>query len=311
MSTAVSSVPSQRPSSRWLVAAITGLLALSVGVQVVRDRGWQPYTPATPMLWFQSGHLLKRVALGFQNVVADTYWIRAVVYYGGKRQAAEGERDFSLLDPLLTFVTTLDPQFKVAYRFGAIFLTEAYPAGPGRPDLAIALLRRGLEASPTTWEYSHDIGFVYYWWLHDYRAAADWFAKGAKLPGAPAWLEALAATTLAQGGDRQSSRQLWRQLGDTDIDWLKRNSEHRLAQIDAMDFVDELNRVAQRFVTREGRLPRDLSELIAAERLRGWPLDSTGVPYEFDAATARTDVSRRSTLWPLPWPQSGTGPFTR
>ena len=121
----------------------------------------------------------------------------------------------------------------------------------------------------------------------------------------------LAATTLAQGGDRQSSRQLWRQLGDTDIDWLKRNSEHRLAQIDAMDFVDELNRVAQRFITREGRLPRDLGELIAAERLRGWPLDSTGVPYEFDAATARTDVSRRSTLWPLPWPQSGTGPFTR
>ena len=78
------------------------LLAVSIGVQVVRDRGWQPYQPATPVLWFQSGTLLKRVSLGFDNLVADIYWIRAVVYYGGKRRAAGRARDFSLLDPLLT-----------------------------------------------------------------------------------------------------------------------------------------------------------------------------------------------------------------
>src|SRR6187402_1746084 len=116
MTSAVSSKSIQRPSSRGLAAAIAGLLALSIGVQVVRDRGWQPYQPASPILWFQSGTLLKRLSLGFQNVVADTYWIRAVVYYGSKRQADESHRDFTLLDPLLTFVTTLDPQFKVAYR---------------------------------------------------------------------------------------------------------------------------------------------------------------------------------------------------
>lgn len=301
---------SQRPSSLGLVAAVAGLLTLSVGVQVVRDRGWSPYQPATPLLWLQSGNLVKRVSLGFQSVVADTYWIRAVVYYGGNRRAPEAGRDFSLLDPLLTFVTTLDPRFKVAYRFGAIFLTEAYPNGPGRPDLAIGLLQRGLAASPTTWEYAHDIGFVHYWWLHDYRAAARWFDTGSQLPGAPVWLKPLAATTLAQGGDRQSSRQLWRQLGDTDIDWLKRNAQHRLQQIDAMDVVDELNRIGQRFTSREGHPPREWRELIAGERLRGLPLDATGVPYELDPATGRIDVSRQSTLWPLPWPQPGKGAVT-
>ncbi len=303
MSVVLSRAPSQRPARRWLAAAVAGLLVLSIGVQVVRDRGWQPYVPATPVLWLQSGQFLKRASLGFENVVADVYWIRAVVYYGSMRRAVEGRRDFALLDPLLTFVTTLDPKFRVAYRFGAIFLTEAYPDGPGRPDLAIALLQRGIAANPTAWEYFHDIGFVYYWWLQDYQAAASWFANGAPLPDAPAGLQPLAATTLAQGGDRQSSLQLWRQLGDSDIEWLRSTAKHRLTQIDAMDLVDEVNRAVRRFTTREGRPPHDFTEVIARERLRGWPLDSTGVPFEYDAATNRLDVGPKSTLWPLPWPR--------
>jgi hypothetical protein len=79
-----------RPSNRRLLAATAVLLLLSVGVQVVRDQGWQPYEPASPTLWLQSGPLAKRLSLGFSSLVADVYWMRAVVYYGGKRRA-EGE----------------------------------------------------------------------------------------------------------------------------------------------------------------------------------------------------------------------------
>jgi hypothetical protein len=301
MSAALSPASSQRPSSRGLVTLVAALLAVSVAVQVVRDRGWQPYESATPILWFQSGPLLKRVSLGFNNLLADVYWIRAIVYYGGQRRADLDRRDFSLLEPLLTFVTTLDPQFRVAYRFGAIFLTEGYPNGPGRPDRAIALLERGLAANPSGWEYAHDIGFVHYWWLHDYKAASEWFSKASQLPGATNWLAPLAATTLAQGGDRQSSRLLWRQLGETDTDWIRQNARHRLEQLDAMDVVDELNRASRRFMARTGRPPRDWQEFVAAERLRGVPLDSTGLPFAVDPATGRFDVDRRSRLWPLPW----------
>ena len=86
---------------------------------------------------------------------------------------------------MLDLVTTLDPRFTVAYRFGAIFLTEAYPSGPGRPDLAIALLERGIAQDGGRWEYMHDIGFIYYWWLKDYQEAAEWFDRAGKAPGAP------------------------------------------------------------------------------------------------------------------------------
>ena len=69
----------------------------------------------------------------------------------------------------------------------------------------------------------HDIGFVYYWWLQRLtrRPRSGSTARG-KAPGAPTWLNPLAATTLAVGGDRKSSRTLWRQLMESsDIDWTR------------------------------------------------------------------------------------------
>ena len=273
-----------RPGNRLLYAATALLLAASIGVQVVRDRGWQPYEPANPVLWLQSGPLVKRLALGFDNLVADFYWMRAVVYYGGKRHSAEENRNFDHLAPLLNLATTLDPRFKLAYRFGAIFLTEAYPNGPARPDLSIALLQRGIEANPTAWEYPHDIAFVYYWWIRDYTKAAEWFAKAGDLPGSPSWLKPLAATTLAVGGDRKSSRFLWTQiLQSTDEEWLRKSAQHRLTQLEAMDQIDVINQL-----------------LASGRRLRALPADPTGVPYVMDPQSGRVTVSRSSTLWPLP-----------
>ena len=295
-----------RPSNRRLYAAIALLLAVAVTVQVGRDRGWAPYVPPNPTMWIQSGAVASKLALGYRNLVADVYWMRAVVYYGGKRRlSAESpgpSANFEQLYPLLDLVTTLDPHFRVAYRFGAIFLTEAYPSGPGRPDLAISLLQRGVDRDAGRWEYMQDIGFVHYWWLQDYGKAAEWFSRAGQQPGAPAWLAPLAATTLAQGGDRRSSRMLWAQLlQTTDLEWLRSNARLRLQQLDAMDTIDELNRAAGIFMTREKRPPRDLRELAVAQRFRFIPIDPTGVPYELDPATGRIDLARQSTLNPLPW----------
>ena len=272
-----------RPGNLLLYGATALLLAVSIGVQVVRDRGWQPYEPANPVMWLQSGPLAQRLSLGFPNLVADVYWMRAVVYYGGQRHGAVEHRNFEHLAPLLDLATTLDPRFKMAYRFGAIFLTEAYPNGPARPDLAIALLQRGIQANPTSWEYPHDIGFVYYWWIHDYGKSAAWFAKAAELPGAPTWLRPLAASTLAVGGDRRSSRLLWTQILETaDEDWLRKSATHALLQLDAMDQLEVIDKM-RAAVTGERLIP-----------------DPTGVPYVFDPQTGHMTVSRSSTLWPLP-----------
>ena len=278
-----------------MFGAIAVLMAAVVAIQVVRDRGWTPYEPEDSVLWIRSGDTAKRMALSYDNIVSDVYWIRAVIYYGGRHRAAS-HRSFDQLHPLLDLVTSLDPHFKVAYRFGALFLSEPPPGGPGQPDQAIALLERGIEQDGA-WEYYEDIGFVHYWWRHDYVSAADWFKRAAARPGAPNWLLGLAATTLAVGGSRESSRQLWTQLlNDVDAAYIRNQAEHRLKQLDAMDAIDELAKVLQRFSDREGRMPRSWQELATAERLRGIPVDPAGVSVCrrcADRAHRRVEASRR------------------
>ena len=290
-----------RPGNRWLAVTIALLFLVSIGIQAVRDRALHPFQPAGGTLWLQSGPAVKRMALGYDTVAADIYWMRAVVYYGGQRLVGESSRTYDLLYPFLDLATTLDPRFSVAYRFGALFLTEAYPNGPGRPDLSIALLERGISQDGGRWEYMHDIGFIYYWWLHDYAKAAEWFARGGEVPGAPTWLAPMAATTLAVGGDRQSSRTLWRQLKESsDIAWIRTNAEKRLAQLDAMDMLDQLNLMANRYAAREGHVAQSWQTLVAAERLRGVPLDPAGVPFVINPSTGLVELAFDSPLAPLP-----------
>lgn len=287
------------PANGRLYAAIAALMAASISLQVMRDSGWQPYTPPTGVMWIRSGEVAKRLALSFDSVAADIYWMRAVIYFGGQRIAKS--RRFDQLLPLLDLVTSLDPQFNVAYRFGAIFLSEPLPGGAGRPDQAITLLQKGIALNPTRWEYPLDIGFVHYFTLGDYAGAAEWFKRAGELEGAPSWIAPLAATTLAEGGSRESSRRLWMELRDsTDAEWIRTTANHRLMQLDAMDAIDELNRVTQRFVTRTGRAPRYWGEVAAAERWSAIPTDPTGTPFALDQETGQVSVSQGSRLWPLP-----------
>ena len=294
------SVARLAPSNRWWYAAIAALMMVSLAVQVVRDRGWEPYQPPSGVMWIRSAPLAQRLALGFDNLVADVYWMRAVIYFGGQRRATSTQ-NFDQLYPLLDLVTSLDPYFKVAYRFGSIFLAEKYPGGAGRIDQAVQLLQKGAEADPRRWEYPLDIGFVYYWWAGDYARASEWFKKAGAIPGAAEWLAPLAATTLAEGGNRQSSRQLWTELRDTtDVEWIKTNATHRLKQLDAMDAIDALNRITENFAKRRGRPPASWEELAADQRWRGIPADANGMPFALDPATGRVSLGPNSGLHPLP-----------
>src|SRR5687768_5613028 len=211
------------------------------------------------------------MALSYDALAADLYWIRTVQYYGSTKLAKDLRSRYELLYPLLDLTTSLDPHFNVAYRFGAIFLAEKPPSGPGRPDQAIALLEKGLRAQPQRWEFAWDLGFVYYWHLEDYVRAAEWFTRAADVPGAPLWLRPTAAVTLAKGGDRGTSRQLWSELvksAPEEASWVRAQAELRLQQLDAMDQIDILETRVKEYERRTGALPFTWDEMIRAGYLQ-------------------------------------------
>jgi tetratricopeptide (TPR) repeat protein len=280
------------------------LLASVVGLQIVRERTVRVPVVSANLLYVQSPAAMKRLALSYHMLVADLYWIRTVQHYGRTKLSEDPDKKYDVLFPLLDLTTSLDPLFNVAYRFGAIFLAEAYPAGAGRPDQAIALLEKGLKAQPANWGFAQDIGFVYYWWLQDYRKAAEWFQRASQMPGTPVWMAPLAAVTLAKGGDRQTSRFLWDQIARTaDDDWMQRTARMRLQQLDAMDAIAQLEALVQTYRERRGIPPTSWNDLIRAGMLRGVPLDPVDQPYELNPLIGTVTLSPSSPLNPLPKPE--------
>jgi hypothetical protein len=291
------SVRPRTPPWQWV--ALVALFVSLVTVQTMADATTTKL--ASPSItWIRSPGLMKRLSLEFDALMADFYWIRAVQYYGDTKLSTNEHKNYDLLYPLLDITTTLDPDFKIAYRFGAILLSEGYPSGAARPDYAIALLEKGIKHSPERWEYFHDAGFVEYWWRQDYPAASAWLQKAAQVPGAPNWLAPVAASMLAEGGSRESARALWQQIEQSaEQDWLRKSAQRGLMQLDAEEQLDQLRTLVSRFEQRAGRRPTGWGELVQVGWLRGVPVDPTGVAYAFDAATGAIDVAHESTLYPL------------
>src|SRR5215475_9796280 len=87
-------------------------------VQSAIDQRIGSYRPTQEVLFLPSGPFIKKLSLGYNGLLADIYWMRAVQYYGGKR--VKNESGFRLLEPLIDIATTLDPLLLHAYRFGSV-----------------------------------------------------------------------------------------------------------------------------------------------------------------------------------------------
>jgi hypothetical protein len=281
--------------------AVATLLALSAGAQRARD-SWYPTDVAhESLLYVQSPEMMKRLTLSYRGLAADLYWIRTIQYFGGVRRSTDPHKTYASLYPLLNIATSLDPRFNIAYRFGAIFLCEAPPGGPGRPDQAIALLQKGISVMPEKWEYYQDLGYVHYWARQDYNAAASWFGKAGEVPGAPWFLKPLAAHTLAAGGNRHTARILYAALAQSrENSFMQNDALRRLRQLDAMDALDALNAKVATYKQHGGEAPFTWQRLVAAHIVPGLPIDPDGFAYALGPYTGEVRLNDRSTLLPLP-----------
>ncbi|GMV23144.1 MAG: hypothetical protein AMXMBFR57_30930 [Acidimicrobiia bacterium] len=215
---------------RWwagLLAMV--LLAASVGLREIRERAYPRPMTDQPLTWITSGSALPRAALGFDALVADLYWIRAVQHYGRERQRPAVDRTYSRLFEFVDLTTTLDPHFVVAYQFGALFLAEPAPNGPGRLDQAMALLEKGRRVDPSRWQYPQYLGFLHYWYAGDPVAAGRQFEAAARLPGAPNWMQTVATSMYLKGGDGQAATLLLREMAESDDRWIREWARARLS----------------------------------------------------------------------------------
>lgn len=269
-------------NARARVTAVAGVLLLvCLGGQALTVRHLDAIRPAATLedvLYIPSAQVLHRLSLGYDGLVADIYWTRAVQYFG-KKHIAKSEH-YGLLYPLLDITTTLDPHLEPAYEFGATFLSQRGREGAGQPEKAIALLNKGVAANPDQWRLWWSMGFVYYFELKDYTAAAHALEKASSLPGSPDF-KPVAGMMAQRGGDLQLAHEMWSITYQTATQKdVKRNAERHLMAIESDLFVTALERAVAAFRQGRGSNPQSWQEMVVAGYLRGVPVDPLGNPYK-------------------------------
>ena len=99
------------------------LVFLLVGVFSIHrklDKFQSPLKTMEVYMFIPSGDFLKPFTFGFNQVIADYFWIKTVGYFG---EHLMSDRNYPWLYHMLDLVTTLDPQFIWPYYFGGITLS--------------------------------------------------------------------------------------------------------------------------------------------------------------------------------------------
>lgn len=271
----------KRSTKIRLVAACLAIVCLASSVVVLRQvDAVRSGATLDDVLYISSPKLVKRLSLGYEGLLANIYWTRAVQYYGGVHHLGGGR--FKQLFPLLNITTQLDPHLIPAYAYGAAFLTAKPPNGPGMPEQAVQLMQYGIQNNPDDWHLYYNLGFIYYMDLKDYPQAAAVFQRGSETPHAHPFLKVLAAQSAQRGGDAQTAEFLWETMYETTHDkYIRENAVWHLRALKVDQDVTKLEELAGVYRQKYGRVPTDMGEMVRAGLLPGIPLDPLGNPYKF------------------------------
>ena len=250
----------------------------------------------------------RRMSLGFNGLAADWYWMRSLQYVGKKLIGSTGDislddlsvLNLKLLTPLLENATTLDPEFIEPYEYAAIVL----PAMDVQQ--AIRLTHKGIDANPKAWRLYHHLGYIY-WRQGQYVLASETYGRGAQIPGAPAWMEAMKAKLLDDGGSRSTAREIYtrmyEQSNEADV---KEMARKHLMRLESLDQRDGLRKLFAAYKARTGKCPdswRELEQIFRTLRIpmdqSAAPLDPSGAPYLLKAGACEVELDWTKTKVPM------------
>jgi tetratricopeptide (TPR) repeat protein len=285
-------------SSLLLVLCLSGSALLLHRLDRIRSRA-----TLEEVLYVPSPKVLHRLSLGYDGLLADVYWTRAVQYFGIHHHS--DAEHYALLAPLLEITTTLDPHLTVAYEFGANFLAPKPPNGAGMPDRAIQLVDYGIRNNPNEWQLYYELGFIYYVELKDYGKAADAFARGSRLPSTNPFLKVLAGQMAEHAGDTTTARMMWSTAYQSTHDSsIRANATAHLRALQVDEDVTALEKLTAFYRAKTGHFPASFSELKTVGLLTGTPLDPLGLPYKL-VANGRIEARDPDKL---PFIEKGTPP---
>lgn len=256
--------------------AIAGAIGLSQGR--LPDVG----TEAAQEAFVPDPRFARLAAVGFEALLADFYWMRAVQIVG----SAQGPYGRSAqIGRLIDVVTTLDPWVDHPYRFAALWMTDDAAA----VRKANELLKRGIEHHPDQWLNRFHLGFNHFFYFNENAEAAEVLAPAVGLRGAPRYLGRLVARLRsdAGGGEIEAAAAFLRELQrQTDDPYKQAEYEKALDEIEAERRARLLDQARELFKRRHGRDIRAVEDLVTVPPpvLRALPPEPHGWEWKLDPA---------------------------
>jgi len=214
--------------ARWrAVAPFVLSVALLAGAGLLHASGKARLAVASAdeLLYYPSGFMVRRAALGYETAAADVAWLRGIQYYGEHRIT---DQKFDMIGHVMGIVGELDPQFTQPYVFGAFVLAQELK----QPERGIDLLRQGMAANPESWELAFETGFLHYVCRHDYASAASYFARASRMPGHPEYVERFAAFASQRSGNAGMAILLWKRVLATGNKYMQEVARRELDRLE-------------------------------------------------------------------------------
>lgn len=236
-----------------------------------------PHTAHESLIYLPSGKFLKGAALGYDELISDILWIRALGYFGDH---CKTDKQYTFLSHILDVVTILDPLYQPPYEFGGIVLAgEA-----GDVDASIALLKKGMahvrRDHPRFYYFYFFLAFDYMYYKDDYLTAARYLEQAAKFPESPAYLARLAARLYADGNSPAAAIPfLQEMIQSTDRPDLKSQLVERLHQVTHQANLNMLTPALDTYYRTFEEYPPSLAALVSTGIIDHIPVDPRGGTY--------------------------------
>jgi len=219
---------------------------------------------------------IKTASLGYESLVADLLWLKAVQHMGEREISGKG---YDWIYKALDTVTTLDPKFIAPYETGGLILTIV----ADKTDLSNKLLEKGYAYNPDVWQLPFYLGFNYFYFMRQYKPAAKYMSIAAEMEGSPSWLPLLASRLYYQAEDPSYALEfLERMYERTDDERLRESLLKRIDLLRARAIAGELQKAVEYYEKHTGKRPATLSDLVSAGIIRAVPEEPGGGHFFID-----------------------------
>ena len=249
---------------RTLVLLLVGLAgaALTAVSLPAADRTRQAREIDNALIFVPDPAQLRAASSGYEEVVADLLWVRAVILFGDRYDRDESPEWLAWMRRMIRAVNLLQPKWRTSFFYGMALLRVE-----GDIEGSNEVLQDAVAHFPNDPLFPFSLGMNAYLYDGDPAAAAPWLEKAAALPGAPAWYAAAAAAMHRDAGSREAGiRYLQDVLATTDNEAVRASTLRQLRRLQADVMEDSWRDLCLRFREEMGR---PLSSPAELERYAG------------------------------------------